>query len=129
MRLEGYSRIGGTSKRLLHYGPVARENPGKIWEINGTGQDFSLPLAKVSRSTKLGDFSWKTSISITNCSYFSCVPFITQDPTSWDKPTHISLPPSSPYPLPTLLTSNNFVSSGRYDTKRASFLVVSFGYD
>ena len=32
---------------LLLYGPVARENPGKIREINGMRRDYSLPLGKV----------------------------------------------------------------------------------
>ena len=35
-RLEVNSRIGGTGTKLLHYGSVARENPGNIWEINNT---------------------------------------------------------------------------------------------
>ena len=48
-------------------------------------------------------------------------------------PTHISLPPSSPYPLPQLSTINWFVSGHswlcivRSDTKRASFLVGFLG--
>ena len=33
MRLEANSPIGGTGTRLLLYGPIAQENPGKIWEI------------------------------------------------------------------------------------------------
>ena len=41
-RLEGNSPIGGTGTRLLHYGPVARENPGKSREINGTGRDYFM---------------------------------------------------------------------------------------
>ena len=60
-RLEGNSRIGGTGSRLLHNGPVARENLGKNREINGTGWDYSLTLGKVSSGTKFWDFSWKTS--------------------------------------------------------------------
>ena len=36
-RLEITSQIGGTGTRLLFTGPVAWENPRKIWEINGTG--------------------------------------------------------------------------------------------
>ena len=56
-RLEANARIGGTGTRLLLYGPIARENQGKIGEINGTGRDYSLLLGKVLSSTEFWDFS------------------------------------------------------------------------
>ena len=60
-RLELISRIGGIRTRLMFSGLVTRENLGKIWEINGTRRDYSLPFGKVSSSTGFWDFSQKTS--------------------------------------------------------------------
>ena len=56
-RLELISRIGGIRTRLMFSGLVTRENLGKIWEINGTRRDYSLPFGKVSSSTGFWDFS------------------------------------------------------------------------
>ena len=44
-------------------GPFAQENLGKIWEINMTGLDYSVPPGKVLSSTEFQDFSRKTSIT------------------------------------------------------------------
>ena len=41
-----HSRIAGTGTGLLLYGPVARENSGKIREKFRTGRDYSVPLGK-----------------------------------------------------------------------------------
>ena len=38
--------LGGTGTRLVFSGPVAQENPGKIWEKFGTGRNYSVPLGK-----------------------------------------------------------------------------------
>ena len=40
--------------------PIARENPEKIQEKNGTGWDYSVPLGKVLSSTEFRDFSRKS---------------------------------------------------------------------
>ena len=76
MRLEGNSQNGGIGTRLLLYGPVAWENLGKIWEINGTGQDYSLPLKKVQSCTKFQEFSWTPSINSTTQDFSWLVPLI-----------------------------------------------------
>ena len=41
-----HSRMAGTGTGLLLYGPVGRENSGKIREKFGTGRDYSVLLGK-----------------------------------------------------------------------------------
>ena len=73
MRLGGNSRIGGTGTRLLHYGPVARENPGKIREITIIGDNHE---GSKKKEKKITGYSKKLSSAIPCNDNIACFCFL-----------------------------------------------------